>query len=271
MMRVFDRAEIRNRSSAGIDTRRYISASTLRASDRREYDSFVTTDQHFCSQTTMPPSRSRSRSPSPYSRRMALSNHRQDRPRSRSPPRKPAYSPSPPRRDRPRSRSPRRRHDDRPRPSGGGFRWKEKPRYDDEERDGRGERRLERGYREQERERPRPRSPDRRDGRGRERDGDVERKFGKGRNVEDKFGGRHDGAENSGSRDADKPPEKPKKEKKPAPAPSGEPMIIVNVNDRLGTKASIPCMASDPISMSHPPVLHTSPSQFRWYGNLGRS
>ena len=31
MMRVFDRAEIRNRSSAGIDTRRYISASTLRS------------------------------------------------------------------------------------------------------------------------------------------------------------------------------------------------------------------------------------------------
>lgn len=26
-------------------------------------------------------------------------------------------------------------------------------------------------------------------------------------------------------------------------------MIIVNVNDRLGTKASIPCLASDPISM----------------------
>ncbi|KAF6224485.1 hypothetical protein HO133_011062 [Letharia lupina] len=180
---------------------------------------------------------------------MALSNHRQDRPRSRSPPRKPAYSPSPPRRDRPRSRSPRRRHDDRPRPSGGGFRWKEKPRYDDDEMDGRGERRLERGYREQERERPRPRSPDRRDGRGRERDGDVERKFGKGRDVEDKFGGRHDGAANSGSRDADKPQEKPKKERKPAPAPSGEPMIIVNVNDRLGTKASIPCMASDPIRL----------------------
>lgn len=30
-------------------------------------------------------------------------------------------------------------------------------------------------------------------------------------------------------------------------APS-EPMIVVHVNDRLGTKAAIPCLASDPIS-----------------------
>ena len=46
--------------------------------------------------------------------------------------------------------------------------------------------------------------------------------------------------------------EKPKKEKKAkkssGPAPTSEPMIIVNVNDRLGTKASIPCLASDPVS-----------------------
>jgi hypothetical protein len=45
--------------------------------------------------------------------------------------------------------------------------------------------------------------------------------------------------------------EEKKKEKKraePKIAPMGE-MIIVNVNDRLGTKASIPCLASDPISM----------------------
>ena len=29
--------------------------------------------------------------------------------------------------------------------------------------------------------------------------------------------------------------------------PSSEPMIIVHVNDRLGTKAAIPCLASDPV------------------------
>ena len=40
---------------------------------------------------------------------------------------------------------------------------------------------------------------------------------------------------------------KKKKERKPKIAPTTEPMIIVTVNDRLGTKASIPCLASDPI------------------------
>jgi hypothetical protein len=48
----------------------------------------------------------------------------------------------------------------------------------------------------------------------------------------------------------DKKDKKEKKEKKAAaPVPTGEPMIIVNVNDRLGTKAAIPCLASDPISL----------------------
>lgn len=43
--------------------------------------------------------------------------------------------------------------------------------------------------------------------------------------------------------------EKPKKKKKPAvpTSASSEPMIIVNINDRLGTKAAIPCLASDSI------------------------
>ncbi|KAL8661119.1 MAG: hypothetical protein Q9202_005881 [Teloschistes flavicans] len=36
-----------------------------------------------------------------------------------------------------------------------------------------------------------------------------------------------------------------KKSKKPSIAPVAEAMIIVNVNDRLGTKASIPCLPSD--------------------------
>jgi hypothetical protein len=38
--------------------------------------------------------------------------------------------------------------------------------------------------------------------------------------------------------------DKPKKERPVAPS---EPMIIVNVNDRLGTKAAIPCLASDSV------------------------
>lgn len=41
-----------------------------------------------------------------------------------------------------------------------------------------------------------------------------------------------------------------KKEKNPIIHQSSEPMIVVHVNDRLGTKAAIPCLASDPISSS---------------------
>ena len=43
-----------------------------------------------------------------------------------------------------------------------------------------------------------------------------------------------------------RPKDGEKKEKKAAPK-SSEPMIVVNVNDRLGTKAAIPCFASDRI------------------------
>lgn len=55
--------------------------------------------------------------------------------------------------------------------------------------------------------------------------------------VEDKFGG----GEKAGK-------EKERKEKKAVVAPVGQEMIIVKVNDRLGTAAQIPCLASDPIS-----------------------
>lgn len=155
----------------------------------------------------------RDRSRSPHSRRDNYKARHDPPIRSRSR----SVSRSPPRRhsDRPRSPSPRRRRDDKPGRGGGGFRWKEK-RNDHDDRNREDDRRLQRGYREQERRRPR--SPFR-DGK---RDGDREER----------------GAE------------KPKKEKivEPTIAPVGEPMIIVNVNDRLGTKAAIPCLASDPIS-----------------------
>ena len=71
----------------------------------------------------------------------------------------------------------------------------------------------------------------------------MEDKFG----VAEKFGNpsssKKDGKE--AEKTGDKPPER-------APAPvaiHGEPMIIVHVNDRLGTKAAIPCLASDPIKL----------------------
>ncbi|KAJ5561520.1 hypothetical protein N7461_000281 [Penicillium sp. DV-2018c] len=135
--------------------------------------------------------------------------------------------------DRSRSRSPRRRDDrDRERPKkSGGFRWKDKSRADDSRGD---DRRLERGYRD------RPRSP------RRDRDGD-------------RYGDRP----RNGDRDRDQPRREPrdapredgekekivKKAKKPVAPQSSEPMIVVHVNDRLGTKAAIPCLASDPIKL----------------------
>jgi len=46
---------------------------------------------------------------------------------------------------------------------------------------------------------------------------------------------------------SEKKERKEKKEKKPAPARPAQEMIIVYVNDRLGTKKAIPCFATDPI------------------------
>jgi len=159
----------------------------------------------------MPPSRSRSRSPR---------TDRDDNLRRRS-------------------RSPRRRHSDRDRArghrsrqnqGGGGFRWKEKRKDTTEDPDG-GDKRLERGYRK------RSRSPRR----GNDKAGaDVEDKFG----VADKFGTKKS--------NTDKPPERPAAQISAQPAAAvapSEPMIIVHVNDRLGTKAAIPCLASDPIKL----------------------
>jgi len=67
----------------------------------------------------------------------------------------------------------------------------------------------------------------------------VEDKFG----VADKFGT----SMKKGEENTDKPPERPAAQ--PAAVTHGEPMIVVHVNDRLGTKAAIPCLASDPIKL----------------------
>jgi hypothetical protein len=96
----------------------------------------------------------------------------------------------------------------RPRRGGGGFKFKEKRRDDDERQDDRDRRGLERGYRDS------PRRDERRD---RDRES--------------------------------KAPPPPPAARKPAVAPmgGGEEMIVVHVNDRLGTKAAIPCLASDTV------------------------
>ncbi|KAK2629931.1 hypothetical protein QTJ16_000751 [Diplocarpon rosae] len=161
--------------------------------------------------------------------------------RSRSPPPGPSRrrSRSPPRRsesDRERTRDRR----DKPRGGGGGFKWKEK-RSNNDEREG-GGKRLERGYRN------RSRSP------RRDRETPTESRESKGSSsVEDKFGV----ADKFGPSKAkkaveytDTPPERaPATRSAPQAAGHGEPMIIVHVNDRLGTKAAIPCLASDPIKL----------------------
>lgn len=146
--------------------------------------------------------------------------------------------------DRLRSRSPQRQDGDRPRAKkSSGFRWKEKRRDDDP----RGEdRRLDRGYRDRD---ERPRSP------RRDRDGDRQGD----RYRDNDRDGRRDDRDAPREDRADKKDKKEKKKKKPVVPQSSEPMIVVYVNDRLGTKAEIPCLASDPISMfrfiSHEPFL----------------
>lgn len=143
----------------------------------------------------------------------------------------------------------------------GGLKWKQKPstaegddrrdshqdgrrpRYDDERgsssRSGyRGDdhrRDRDRDYRDREPRRYRSRSRSPRRDRDRDRDRGRERD--------------HDRRDD---RDRDsKPPKREKQEKKAPAAPTvaadGEEMIIVHVNDRLGTKAAIPCFGSDNI------------------------
>jgi len=138
--------------------------------------------------------------------------------------------------DRRRSSSPRRdrdRREDRPRLKDAGFKWKEKRRDDDSSSRRDRDSGLQRGYRDHYRPRSRSRSPPPR--RQSPRRDDRER---------DK---RRDGDE---AKPREEKKEKlEKKEKKPAPAPvaTAQPMIIVYVNDRLGTKKAIPCYPTDPI------------------------
>lgn len=140
---------------------------------------------------------------------------------------------------RPKASSDRRDRDkdcDRPRKKkDSGFKWKEKKQGTAEVEE---PKRLERGYRERS---PKPK-----------RDivpGSVEDKFGV--SINDKFGPGASAKVSSGakSEDSSKPPVRKAATASSAPKPSGEPMIIVHVNDRLGTKAAIPCLASDNIGM----------------------
>lgn len=167
--------------------------------------------------------RSRSRSPAPSG---------PSKRRSRSPPRRSEAD-----KDRARERR------EKPRGGGGGgFKWKEKRSTNNDEKEG--GKRLERGYRNRSRS---PRRDKEKPAESKEKGNSVEDKFGVADKfgVEDKFGPAKGESKKEESTAA--PPTRA-----PAAAPvanHGEPMIIVHVNDRLGTRAAIPCLASDPIKL----------------------
>jgi hypothetical protein len=132
---------------------------------------------------------------------------------------------SPRQEERRRSRSPRgRENEDKPRRKDAGFKWKEKRREDPDRRSGEQEQGLRRGYKDHYR--ARSRSPRRQDR--------TAEKATVTQEVEKAEG---------------KAEKKDKKEKKTVAAVPQEPMIIVNVNDRLGTRAAVPCLASDPVKL----------------------
>ena len=139
--------------------------------------------------------------------------------------------------DRRRSRSPQRdrdRREDRPRRKDAGFKWKEKRRDDDDTSRRDRDSGLQRGYRDHYRPRSRARSP-------------VPQRHAPNRDDPDRDGKR--GRNETLSRE-EKKEKREKKEKKPTPGVPAQPMIIVYVNDRLGTKKAIPCFPTDPISKS---------------------
>jgi len=170
-----------------------------------------------------------------------------------------------------RSPSPQREERKAKKQKTDGFKWKDKKSKVENEVDERDSGKLERGYRnrsprrdrDRDRERERDRSPrqgsDRHYGREERRETDSYRPQDRDRGQEtDSRPARKskDNAENDSTSVASKfgtkaaadsksKSDKPKQPKKAA-APS-EPMIIVNINDRLGTKAAIPCLASDSV------------------------
>lgn len=156
-----------------------------------------------------------------------------------------------------RSRSPPRDESRLKKQKTGGFKWKDKrPAADQAGKATSDDRSLRRGYRD--------RSP-RRDNysqRERERDGERDRSpRRRDRDIGDSYRPprdeprtRDNPLDRVSSSQRDRPAstsEKPEKKDKPKKAPKAvapsEPMIIVNVNDRLGTKAAIPCLASDSV------------------------
>ncbi len=149
-----------------------------------------------------------------------------------------------------RSRSPRRANK-----GNGGFKWKDK-RSSNNADDDRRDRGLERGYRNRSPRRDRDRDRDQ----DRDRDRNSDRETNRDRDNRPRDRDRERDSDRSGPSSKPEKDRKDKRDKQPAdssaapkpkPAPKpkvgGEEMIIVHVNDRLGTKAAIPCFPSDQI------------------------
>jgi hypothetical protein len=171
----------------------------------------------------------------------------EDRSRSASPKRRSA---SPPRK---RSRSPPRK------PRGtGGFKWK-KPAatHDDDQprrdfQDSYRPRRYDNDRRRDDGDRRRDdRAPDRNPERS-SRHGDARRDRPRGDRADERTEERRDKDGRREAKDGKQAASKPKSQARPPPAPAT--FIIVTVNDRLGTKASIPCLPSDTVGEFGSPV-----------------
>ena len=244
------------RHNCSSDSRSRTSSPHPRHRRRRSYSRSRSPRRRRPSTSSPPPHNQshhyRSRSPRPRhnnSHEDSSSHRRRDR------------SPSPYRRDRSRSRSPPRRKEAKSKMAGsstGGFKWKTKapPTTSTEEES----RALDRGYRDHEKpQRLRSRSPIRDDVRSKFGD-DYQSRYadrpsvGGSNDVASKFGGDTgagngaDAMKDGGGGEEKKKEKKKKKDKVKGPKPTSEPMIIVNVNDRLGTKAQIACLGSDPVS-----------------------
>ena len=210
------------------------------------------------------PSEARNRSPSPLCRRAAVPDDqgRQAEPhRSRSPKRPTSGAASLAEGHRYRSRSPKPRsppaaEEAKPKKKkiAGGFKFKDKSAgedYHDKDRD-QATKGLERGYRDRGTERePQPST---------QSNETIREKFGAGASIKDKFGDVKVG-EKFGSPATSETPVEGKKEKKrdrskPSTAQPTMEMIVVYVNDRLGTRAQIMCSPSDTISM-YPSTIYT--------------
>lgn len=150
-----------------------------------------------------------------------------------------------------RSRSPRRnddrvnrhRREQEQSHRGRGFKWKVKQPHSSDESDSRG-RRLERGYRN--------RSPSRSPRREYGTERSNAQSSHTGRSIEvDKQSYKTVAESGTAKNYRREPDDRAKAEMKPVRPPpnNAEPMIIVHVNDRLGTRAAIPCLASDPIRL----------------------